>query len=393
MGVGALAESAAEGCAGTACCCRTVSTPAGAEAAAASCLSDVDDGDRLNPKPHFFLSLLPLDALSFSFSLSSSLDRGDSAPDDADAAAAAARLLASSNSCSWCLRTSASAGVMPWAWLPDSSSAVTYATDGVAAPPFCLWSRSRLFAMLAPGTPNSETASEVARECASAAAVSDNRSPLWNMLLRERTDDLRASLPRLPILRSMTEADETVDEIEMLSVELFILLLRRPKRRPELDGSDPPAPVGPVPCCPRLDSEAWRRMPPLRLAAWPILLSCAPASPFGPLCRFEADDAAKREGRTGEAPLGGVRGSMIECDVSDELELLVRLARPILLESRLEDDVLPSSFSESALRSLFRNMDEPFPLALLDDDVCGDVLLLVMTEEAFESVDWCPLAA
>jgi hypothetical protein len=84
---------------------------------------------------------------------------------------------------------------------------------------------------------------------------------------------------------------------------------------------------------------------------------------------------------------------MVECDVSDELELLVKLARPILLESRLLDDELPSSFSESALRSLFLNMDEPFPLALLDDDVCGDVLLLVMTEEAFDSVDWCPLPA
>lgn len=39
------------------------------------------------------------------------------------------------------------------------------------------------------------------------------------------------------------------------------------------------------------------------------------------------------------------------------------------------------------MRSLFRNMDDPFPLALLPDDVWGDVLLLVITEDAFESVD------
>lgn len=71
------------------------------------------------------------------------------------------------------------------------------------------------------------------------------------------------------------------------------------------------------------------------MAALPML-SCTAA--LGALFKLDADEAAKREGRTGEAPLGGVRGSMVEWDVSDELELLVKLARPILLESRLDDE-------------------------------------------------------
>lgn len=93
-----------------------------AAALRASCLSEVEEADRLNaPKPHFFLSpsFLPLPpfaaaaALSLSFSFSSNFDRGD------EPCAAASRRLASSaasrsiRSFSWCFLTRAAAGVMP----------------------------------------------------------------------------------------------------------------------------------------------------------------------------------------------------------------------------------------------------------------------------------------
>jgi hypothetical protein len=158
----------------------------------------------------------------------------------------------------------------------------------------------------------------------------------------------------------MTEAEDTVDEIEILSVELFILEFKIPNRLPALVGKEFPFP-GAVP------NE-----------------HCLPI----PACRFEADDAAKRDGNTGEAPFGGVRGSFVECEVSDELELLVRLDLPTCFpfESRLEEDELWfSSFSERAFRSFVRKID-----LLLLEGVWGELPELPIPEEALERVALCP---
>jgi hypothetical protein len=139
----------------------------------------------------------------------------------------------------------------------------------------------------------------------------------------------------------MTEADETVDEMEILSVDEFILLLSRPKRLPVFVGKEPP-----------------------------LALPCRPE------CKFEAEDAAHELGRTGEAPLGGVRGSAVEWLVSLDEELLVKLALPTFpLPRVLEDELLFSSERDRALRSLFLNMFELFVLPELAE-------LAVMLDEA-----------
>lgn len=67
----------------------------------------------------------------------------------------------------------------------------------------------------------------------------------------------RASLPKLPTLRNMTDALETVEEIEMLSVDELNLLLKmlrlplpsvepemggRVLRREEIEAAEEPAP-------------------------------------------------------------------------------------------------------------------------------------------------------
>lgn len=136
------------------------------------------------------------------------------------------------------------------------------------------------FAIAAPGTPNSETASDLIPLSLPSLPL----SPRWKMLLSDRTEDFLASLPRLPIFRSMTDAEDTVDEMEMLSVELFILEFSSPNRLLASFGSEPPLPV---------------------------VVPKEPCLPI-PACRLDADEAAKREGNTGDAPLGGVRGSFVE---------------------------------------------------------------------------------
>lgn len=179
-------------------------------------------------------------------------------------------------------------------------------------------------------------------------------------MLSERTELFRASLPRLPIFLSIIEAEETVEEMEMLSVELFILLLRIPKRLRACGsvGRDP------------VPAEA--------LCPWPE-------------CRLVAEEAAKREGRTGEAPLGGVRGSLLV--EASELELLVRLLLPCLSTLMLEVEAEElSSFRDSALRSLFLKIDLPWLWLLEDEGVCGELPLALdpIADEALDKVDLCP---
>lgn len=141
------------------------------------------------------------------------------------------------------------------------------------------------------------------------------------------------------------EAEETVDEMEILSVELFILEFNKPNLLPALLGKDLSL-----------------------LGVARPLLCCTPCSlMLISECKLEAEAEAKPRGNTGGAPLGGVLGSAVECDVSLEEEFEVRLVLPNFFDDPApdpdpDDNVLLELFSSDidiAFRSLFLNKLEP----------------------------------
>jgi hypothetical protein len=151
-------------------------------------------------------------------------------------------------------------------------------------------------------------------------------------------------------LRSIIEAEETVDEIEMLSVDEFIFELRIPNLLPALLGSELP----------------------LLGVALPFCGTPCSFTAVDPECRFEAEAVAKPRGKTGGAPLGGVRGSAVECEVSLLEELEVKLVLPNFLD---EDEASPdesvllellSSERDIAFLSLFLKRLEVEPDLPLD---------------------------
>lgn len=141
-------------------------------------------------------------------------------------AASAAAAASCSAYCSWCFFASAAAGEMPSACVEPSISAVTCETLAVAARPFFL-------SFLLTLSPSSSLL-------------------LLNALVRLMRLFLRASLLNCPSLRIIIDADETVDEIEMLSVDELSFELRIPNRRPVggglLDATDPEAMEGSESC-------------------------------------------------------------------------------------------------------------------------------------------------
>lgn len=97
-------------------------------------------------------------------------------------------------------------------------------------------------------------------------------------------------------------------------------------------------------------------------------MSCLPGAPFTE-CKSEADAIAGPRSIAGGAPLGGVRGSAVECEVSLLEEFEVKLVLPSCLdeeEASPEERVLLELFNSDkgiAFLSLLRKKLEPdFPL-------------------------------